>query len=213
MTYGVPYSFVPGTKAKADEVNANFIEVLNKIDETNTRIDDSNANLETTNASIESLGTDLEAKIGECANLDLSNLSTAGKGVLNAKANTSIVDGAWVHKYQNFVNEKNIGVGVTQNFDLSSYLPNDSNRYQVMFSLCAMAANQGGACFFIYVKTDVQTTNIPICRLVRSSGAPQNSVYSMVIMGSKRTFTLYNTENATGTTQYTIRLHGYRKVR
>ena len=33
MTFGVPYSFVPGTKAKADEVNANFIDVLTKIDD------------------------------------------------------------------------------------------------------------------------------------------------------------------------------------
>ena len=38
MTYGVPYSFVPGTKAKADEVNANFIDVLEKISNSNTRI-------------------------------------------------------------------------------------------------------------------------------------------------------------------------------
>ena len=37
MTYGVPYSFVPGTKAKADEVNANFIDVLGKIENTTTR--------------------------------------------------------------------------------------------------------------------------------------------------------------------------------
>lgn len=40
MTYGVPYSFVPGTKAKADEVNANFIDVLDKIESSNLRITD-----------------------------------------------------------------------------------------------------------------------------------------------------------------------------
>ena len=36
MTSGILYSFVPGTKAKADEVNANFLAVLNKIEETNS---------------------------------------------------------------------------------------------------------------------------------------------------------------------------------
>lgn len=36
MTSSVPYSFVPGTKAKADEVNANFIAVLDKIEQVNT---------------------------------------------------------------------------------------------------------------------------------------------------------------------------------
>lgn len=36
MTSSVPYSFVPGTKAKADEVNANFIAVLDKIEQVNS---------------------------------------------------------------------------------------------------------------------------------------------------------------------------------
>ncbi len=35
MTFSVPYSFVPGTKAKAQEVNANFSSVAEQIDETN----------------------------------------------------------------------------------------------------------------------------------------------------------------------------------
>lgn len=35
MTLSVPYSFVPGTKAKASEVNANFNAVLEQLDETN----------------------------------------------------------------------------------------------------------------------------------------------------------------------------------
>lgn len=32
MTIGIPYSFVPGTKAKAEEVNANFISLYNSLD-------------------------------------------------------------------------------------------------------------------------------------------------------------------------------------
>lgn len=35
MTFSVPYSFVPGTKAKAQEVNANFNSVAEQIDATN----------------------------------------------------------------------------------------------------------------------------------------------------------------------------------
>ena len=58
MTYGVPYSFVPGTKAKADEVNANFIDVLDKIKTTNERIDE-------TNSTTQSNKTTLEEKINE----------------------------------------------------------------------------------------------------------------------------------------------------
>jgi len=36
MTLSVPYSFVPGTKAKAQEVNANFSSLVEQIDETNS---------------------------------------------------------------------------------------------------------------------------------------------------------------------------------
>ena len=35
MTISVPYSFVPGTKAKAQEVNANFTAITGQIEETN----------------------------------------------------------------------------------------------------------------------------------------------------------------------------------
>ena len=68
MTYGVPYSFVPGTKAKADEVNANFIDLLDKIKTTNERIDE-------TNSTTQSNKTTLEEKI----NTDVSNLNSTYK--------------------------------------------------------------------------------------------------------------------------------------
>ena len=45
MTFGVPYSFVPGTKAKADEVNANFIDVLNKIDTVDSKVTSSTSEI------------------------------------------------------------------------------------------------------------------------------------------------------------------------
>ena len=70
ITSGIPYSFVPGTKAKADEVNANFLAVLNKIEETNS------------------------AKL----NVDLSNIDETGKAtldVVNTKADKKELDGEW----------------------------------------------------------------------------------------------------------------------
>ena len=41
-TYRVPYTFVPGTKAKATEVNANFSSVMDLIEETNNNSADIN---------------------------------------------------------------------------------------------------------------------------------------------------------------------------
>ena len=47
MTFNIPYSFVPGTKAKANEVNANFIAVIDELDKINTNIDTLNSSVET----------------------------------------------------------------------------------------------------------------------------------------------------------------------
>ena len=98
MTFGVPYSFVPGTKAKADEVNANFIDVLTKIEDTNLRIDETNSNADSKNAEFATQFEEVEATLAKRANLDLSNLSTTGKAVLSAKANAADINGKWVAK-------------------------------------------------------------------------------------------------------------------
>jgi len=64
----IPYSFVPGTKAKASEVNANFVAISDYIDNTNTQIvDNMNSSLALkadkteliTEHTVNSTGTDL----------------------------------------------------------------------------------------------------------------------------------------------------------
>lgn len=210
MTYGVPYSFVPGTKAKADEVNANFIDVLDKIESTNTRIDDTNTKLDETNTEIT---TKMEESLENKADLDLSNLSAAGKKLFTDKANASLLDGTWVNKYKSYIYEKSIGPDVRHNYTISGYFPSDTNKYELLFSICGLTANQSNACTFIYIRTDALTSDIPVCRMIRSSGANQAGGFGVVVVGSKRNLQVYNTENAIGTSKYTIRLHGYRKVR
>lgn len=60
MSYTIPYSFVPGTKARAQEVNANFASILDSFDDLDSRK----------------------------MNLDLSNITSAGIDVI--KNNSSI---------------------------------------------------------------------------------------------------------------------------
>ena len=38
MSYSVPYTFIPGTKARAQEVNANFASITDSIDELDTSL-------------------------------------------------------------------------------------------------------------------------------------------------------------------------------
>lgn len=106
MTYGVPYSFVPGTKAKADEVNANFIDVLDKISATN------------------------EQKL----NRDFSNLNDEGREIFDSKAEIEDIDGHWTLKNQTFLSSESISAGDYKTYSLSSYLPDDNNVYEVIMT-------------------------------------------------------------------------------
>ena len=51
MSYTVPYSFVPGTKARAQEVNANFAAIINSLGE----IDENKVNLDLSNITSDGL--------------------------------------------------------------------------------------------------------------------------------------------------------------
>ena len=84
MTFGVPYSFVPGTKAKADEVNANFIDVLTKIEDTNLRIDETNSNADSKNSEIDAKFDQVDNNLNQCANLDFSNISLVVSLILSS---------------------------------------------------------------------------------------------------------------------------------
>ena len=133
MTYGVPYSFVPGTKARADEVNANFIEVLNKIEETNTRIDEANTQNNANKEEIEQVEQNLKTELAKKAGLDLANLNTAGKAVLNNKANAADIDGKWI--YKTFTLLGSVAGPVSGKYvtvSLASYLPSGSSVYDVI---------------------------------------------------------------------------------
>ena len=123
MTYEVPYSFVPGTKAKADEVNANFNDVIQKIQDTNERIDSADSQI-----------TELS-----------SGLDTANTNI-SQKANSSDIDGVWTTKLYKVFENKTFAVGNnSQSYTLSSYLPNDSNKYEIMISGDGYTGTTSGA--------------------------------------------------------------------
>ncbi len=80
MTSSVPYAFVPGTRAMASQVNANFIAVLNKIEE-----------------ALQLLATEKQNILTyfnqqNLLNLkkDLSNIDETGQGILDLKANADL---------------------------------------------------------------------------------------------------------------------------
>lgn len=163
MTYGVPYSFVPGTKAKADEVNANFIDVLNKIEDTNLRIDTTNETITTKNSELTSTintkVTEVKQLANSRANLDLSNLSSTGKNVLNAKANAADIDGKWTYKYIVLISNVSFNGTSALSYSLSNYLPKDNNVYEVLIN--ANISESGWK--RLYISSDLEKSYVPIC--------------------------------------------------
>lgn len=89
----IPYSFVPGTKAKAQEVNANFISLAEEITDNKSYFDGQIASLSDANTST---NTDLEATNAEVAKkLGYQNLTNciiaAPNGIAEHTGNTLTV--------------------------------------------------------------------------------------------------------------------------
>lgn len=182
MTYGVPYSFVPGTKAKADEVNANFIEILNKIDTTNSRIDGNDSSLNELNNSLDELDNSLD---------ELNNS----------------IDGQWI-KSENFIitSDTAMSAGQVRTYDLSSYLPNDGNIYEILGSTTGKTSS---SIIDIGIGSAFTLNIYRVCSYTTSS----NSSSFIVPIGTDRKIRLANLNtDKTGTCVY-FRLFAYRKVR
>lgn len=203
MTFGVPYSFVPGTKAKADEVNANFIDVLSKIEDANSRIDetisDANTKSEEVATKFEEINNSLEQKV----DLDFSNISGVAQAKFDAKANTSDIDGKWVAKRVVLSDTTTFSNTANKTFSLSSYLPQDGNVYEVKFFVAGNSSKVGQYNYSLGFGSE---------QLFFVSG---NNFSSNIlgIVSTARTLTISPTSLCSGTNQFSVTLVAYRKVR
>lgn len=203
MTFGVPYSFVPGTKAKADEVNANFIDVLTKIEDTNSRIDETNSNADTKSAEISAKFDEVSEALEQKSDLDLSNLSSSGQAKFDAKADLTVIDGKWVSKRVVLVNTATFSNTDSVTYSLSSYLPNDGNLYQIKFFVAGNTSKLGQYNY---------STGLGSEQLFFVSGNNFSSNV-LAIVNSTRKLTVSPTSICSGTNQFSITLVAYRKVR
>lgn len=205
MTYGVPYSFVPGTKARADEVNANFIDVLNKIDTVDSKVTSSTSEIsERIDDEISALDTKIDEVDAAKLDLSLSNISADGQKLFDAKANANLLDGAWYTGSKQIVFEKEITPGVTQTYSLANYFPDGTNLYEFILDGLVQAATS----VFIYIESD-KTGGICAFRSVSKHAGMQ----SIMLTGPGRTLKVINQAGASGKSIYTLGIKGYRKVR
>lgn len=194
MTLSVPYSFVPGAKAKAEEVNANFASILSKIEETNTKIDDQNS------------------KLDQKTNLDLSNINDNGKALFDAKADKTEIDGKWVKSYKALAEGVSLKGTSNLTYNISSYLPADENVYEIFVEGLTDTGASNGDYAPLYLSTNVLNSSVSICRARTRSAAIMNSSGSTIIIVDKQRKIIIN-RSSTWTGSFHLILHAYRKVR
>ena len=202
MTLSVPYSFVPGAKAKAEEVNANFASILDKIEETNTKLDD----------SIQSQNTTFNEQLEQKADLALSNLNTEGKAIIDAKANNTDIDGKWVSKFKQVCESVSVYGSTKLSYSLSTYLPNDNNIYEVIVEGNIETGTTNGDYAPIYISTDRLPNTTVICKArTRTSSSMSSGGTVIAIVGTQKKISVERNSDWVG--KFTIALHAYRKVR
>lgn len=203
MTYGVPYSFVPGTKAKADEVNANFLDVLDKIQTANTRIDSAST-------TIQECSDSLASKL----NTDLSNLTAEGQEMFTGLAKESDLDGTWTEKFSALTTSVSIAVGATQTYSLTNLLPKDSHIYEIMMGITTQTASTSGAISHILVNTDYMKGKKVLVKAVSRHSSPNFGANNCnLVVGTGRSIVISSSASSVSATTYSLELYAYRKVR
>ena len=139
----------------------------------------------------------VERVIDTKADVDLSNLSSAGQKVL---------DGQWVCSELELSVSTAVG---TYSCDLSTYLPNDGYNYEVMFHIYGNSANSSGAIISTDLFTVTSTaTNAQIFTTTNSRTMANDFILPV---GTGRTATLEVINNAFSST---LRFYarGYRRI-
>lgn len=185
MTYSVPYSFVPGTKAKADEVNANFNDVIDKLSTTNNTV-------------------------AQKLNLDLSNINEDGQEILDAKADVVDLDGNWTLKNQTLLSGETIVASDYKTYSLSSYLPSDNNVYEVIITGAVESKTTSNN----YANISIQSPLCSYQTIARFSGATKIDGNSVIIpVSTNREIYIYSTPTQSGNMTVGLKANAYRKAR
>lgn len=202
MTYGVPYSFVPGTKAKANEVNANFNDVIEKIKNSESRIDSSDSQIESLNNKCKTLESNISTNK---TNTDKS--ITDLTNTVNIKANNSDIDGFWVNKYAVIAQNSVIVPGTVITYNLNQFLPNDNCAYEVMLNIVVDVTGNPGSYFLCNISSDLVSLE-----LMRLHVYSASKIILMPIGPSKNITISCSVPHSTPRNLY-FALSGYRKVR
>ena len=146
-----------------------------------------------------------EAALGYTpANVSLSNLDATGQKVL---------DGQWVYSDLTLVNNVTWDNTYTSpHLDLSNYLPNDGNIYEVMIIGEAATGTTSGQFVSIYLSSDL-ISNVEFCSVrTRSTASLQSAGVVVIPVGSGRWVSQYKSTSSNANGTFSLYAKAYRRV-
>lgn len=150
MVWTIPYTFVAGTKARANEVNENFTSLKQFVDqlEVNEANNEINiANLESNKANLNGSNTELFSAADPTSNYNVVNLQTLKAKTLNSR---STIDGFQLSKFNNTTITATAGNCYDSTFE---YMISQATSLQVNNS--SLGEN---ATYYVYVCADAATS-------------------------------------------------------
>lgn len=136
------------------------------------------------------------------AKTDLSNLSSNGKNVL---------DGQWV--YSSSVVASTVNVSASDaTYSLASYLPNDGQKYEVLFNVAVTTPGTAGK-YSLVVLSSSEVTEINAIRTQTAANVSLASIASCIIpIGTNRNVIVVGQSGANAAGTYTLTAKAYRRI-
>lgn len=140
--------------------------------------------------------------ISNLADVDLSNLSSTGK---------KVIDGQWVALALTLASGVTYPTATDTEYSLSTYLPNDGYNYEVLINGTVTTGSSSGNAMALRLQTDILNDGYFImCNVItRTNAQAYNSTAIVAPVGTGRKI-IVKSSSYTGT--YSIYLRGYRRI-
>ena len=154
----------------------------------------------TANITVPTQANDISA-----ADTDLSNLSATGK---------KVIDGTWVFSYSLALDGQSLTGSTDLSLDISSYLPNDSNDYEVLIGAWCQTGTAANNFINVRIGTYGMTENIRVCQdRCQTANRTGNAASGVILPIGASHRTLYVSRAASGWVgTASVALYGYRRI-
>lgn len=171
------------------------------------------------------LGTTLIAgltELSEMANTDLSNLSATGQAVIDGKADNTlqnltnvgklVLDGQWAAPSTTTIASSVSGDSTYSNeFDLSSFLPDDGQLYDCLFYINGRTGTTSGNHFRAYLSSSEARTMV-LDATTRTSSYVNGAGCCILPIGTNRKLTMTFEYSGGTNTDVELKMAAYRRV-